>query len=358
MLNRSTRDVVHDLISRRLASVVLHSTPGTSSTGAVAPMHEDWTDEELKVHARVHEHMMHNLLPTMHASVGPVKDIRGEYPMAYTSYIGFVVAQDQHSFDYFILNCRVPTAATTLVTRIEHLLSYEEVKRNIAPYAECDFGHFQHMGASVWPSFSQGHMQFSAQFPSGIVLPDTKTTLSFHATCQGHATRTVCVRGDLVYSAFRAQCAERGRAMPRLRSLVGQACNAQVFCKFNPLPGHKIYLYDDEVTGSPCNQLILYVVQKAIADRDAKRGGKSRCAKKKGKAQLCVLAVDASLDMRDELMHAAVEYDECAICMEPIEQLGACWRCCHCGNRVHHPCMEKWKMSGTTCPFCRGALTD
>ena len=266
-----------------------------------------------------------------------------------------MVAQDQQNFDKFILNCRVPIVATTLVTRIEHLLSYEEVKRCITPYAECDFGHLQHMGASVWPSLSQGHMQFSAQFPAGIALPDSKTMLSFYATCEGHATQKVCVRAHLVYSAFRTQCEERGRGMERLRSLVGQAHNPEVLCKFNPLPGHKIYLHDDVLTGSPCNQLILYVVQKTINGRDAKGGRKSRGAKKK--TLLCVLAVDAALDMREELMHAA-DSEECAICMEPIEQMGACWRCSLCGNRVHHPCMGKWKICGNSCPFCRGTLND
>ena len=69
------------------------------------------------------------------------------------------------------------------------------------------------------------------------------------------------------------------------------------------------------------------------------------------------LAVDAALDMREELMHAA-DSEECAICMEPIEQMGACWRCSLCGNRVHHPCMGKWKICGNSCPFCRGTLND
>ena len=348
-------DVAHDLLSRGHAAVVVHSRPESSSTGAAAPLHEDWANEELKVHERVQEQMMLRLKPTMHAAVGSQKQMRGEYPCAYTSYVGFVVAQDQHNFDYFILNCRVPTCATTLVTKIEHLLAYEEVKRNIKPYAACTFGRFEHMSASVMPSENrQGHLHFIAQFPKGIPLADSNTVLALHANCEDHVTRTVCVRGRDVYAAFRAQCAERLRAMHLLRSFVAEAHNPEVMCKFNPYPGHKIYLYQDQLTGSPCAKLILYVVHRKATRQGAKHG-KARGAEPK--SVLCILAIDACLDMREELMHAAAT-DECAICMEPIQLAAACWRCDQCGNRVHHPCMEKWKSCGSTCPFCRGTLHD
>ena len=303
------------------------------------------------MYARVHESMMRRLVPTMHASIKAGCVHTGAYPSANPSYIGILVARDQDIFDEFMLYCRVSTsAAKTLVTREEHLLTYDAVQSNLSTFGyDGYFPHFKDMGASVLPAHLQGHMQLSAQFPSGITLPNSNTVLTMRAQCKGYAPREIFVRGNAVYSAFHDQCAQRKRAMRTLRSFVDHAHNPEVVCKFNPLAGHKIELGEDAVQGSTCAQLLLYVVRRKAPPSPAKRG---KARDEGGKYSLCVLAVDAILDMREELTHAAATH-ECAICMEPIENMSASWRCKTCGNHVHHPCMETWKTRGTTCPFCR-----
>lgn len=308
------------------------------------------------MYLNAHESMMRRLVPTMHACIRAGCVHTGAYPSADSSYIGFLVARDQDIFDHFILDCRISTsAARTLVTREEHLLTFEEVQSNLSTVGYDGYcPHFKDMGASVSPAHLQGHMAFAAQFPSGIALPRSPAVLTLRAKCVDHATREVSIRCSTVYSAFYEQCEQRKGAMSTLRSYVDHAHHPEIVCKFNPLAGHKIEIVRDQLEGSPCAQLMIYVVRRHAMSSVAKRG-KARA--EGGKCLLCVLAVDAMLDMREELAHAAASH-ECAICMEPIDNMSACWRCNTCGNRVHHPCMETWKTRGTTCPFCRCTIED